>query len=676
MTEPLFLKPPSPPTPHFSKTAASEVKLGPDPNQWPVQILQEAYKTIPDLKDYQPEVVMQQTDPEAGAAFGALEIRTRGSQIPGSQSSAPKTVRIPVLVREGRLAPLDLLIRQGTPESPSKTWPLTSSRLRRALFRPELYDTVAPSQADTSLVNTLYPPSRDGYNSGGSMMGMGKLGHDLLSTALQLASESKVAAFKRDLVAARDVLVTNKQAQRVLAKVASCKKTPVSKILREKLASAPVSVLQITSLGGGSYEVKSASALAWAPETLQVGRADLLKLADDDELAELDAHGEVLINRAPEGKDPPPPAGKLKLVTEPGYYMVRELADESKVLLGLVFPNLIGLDGLHLPMSVFTNGTVTALQGEIGGIRQSDAGPVTTGDSPRPQGYGMWMGFNAQGEFEATVPLQVVGGMSGMTGNGYLMEDTEGLQARANILPNIRSIVVEGGEVLVPMSYSWFSLAKTEPMALAGPDQAPVGGGAPVKVASANELLVSCSGTLFTVRGPAVSKLAEEETSGLTIGETLFLLGGAGANLKTASEQMALATVSGTSHAVPITTHIDPISHIVEDFERKVAAEGSYLFSQLKGKLPGSVTKEAGYLGDGESLDTVLALGLLTPETVALFVEKVPLLEETLESLCELLLASRLGLKEVRSSALERCVSALDSVIEGLESLKFQEPSA
>lgn len=673
----LFLQPPAPPSTHFSKTAASEIKLGPDPNQWPVQILQEAYKTIPDLKEYQPEVIMQQTDPEEGAAYGALEIRTRGTQVPGAQVSEQRVVRIPILIREGKLAPLDLLIRQGTPESPSKTWPLTSARLRRAMFRPDVYDIVAPTQADTSIVSTLYPPSRDGYNSGGSLMGMGKLGHDLLTTALQLAPDTKVASLRRDLVASRDVLVANKEAHQTLRKVASCKKTTVSKMLRDKLASAPASVLQVSSLGDGTYRVKSASALAWAPEVLRVDRAQLLKLAAGDEIAALDTNGEITVTR---GEGAPAPKveeeAKLKLVTEPGYYLVREAALRSKTLVGLVFPNLIGLDGLHLPISVFTNGSVTALQGEIGGIRQSDAGPVTTGDSPKPHSYGMWMGFNAQGEFEATVPLSVVGGMSGAAGNGYLMEDSEGIQARANILPNIRSIVADGGELLIPMTYSWFSLSETDSAALAGPDQEPVGGGAPVKVASSNEVLVSCSGSLFTVRGPAVEKLAEEDTSGLTVAEAIFLLGGAGANLKIAEQALAMSTVSGRSHAVPVSQHITTPDAVVLDFERKVAAEGAYLYGQIRDKLPQSLVKEAGYLGDGESLDTVLALNLITPETIAAFVDKMPALEETLETLCELLLASRLGLKEIRSSALEKCIAGLEAVLEGLSSLKFQEPSA
>lgn len=673
----LFLQPPAPPPVHFSKTAASEIKLGPDPNQWPVQILQEAYKTIPDLKDYQPEVIMQQTDPEAGVAYGALEIRTRGTQVPGAQVSEHRVVRIPILIREGRLAPLDLLIRQGTPESPSKTWPLTSDRLRRAMFRPDIYDIVAPTQADTSIVSTLYPPSRDGYNSGGSLMGMGKLGYDLLTTTLQLAPEAKVASLRKELVSAREILVANKQAHETLRKVASCKKTPVGKMLREKLASAPASVLRISSLGDGTYRVKTASALAWQPETLVVDRKQLLKLASEEEIAALDTNGEITMTRG-EGAAAPKTqeAAKLKLVTEPGYYLVREAADESKTLLGLVFPNLIGLDGLHLPIAVFTNGSVTALQGEIGGIRQSDAGPVTTGDSPKPQSYGMWMGFNAQGEFEATVPLSVVGGMSGAAGNGYLMEDSEGMQARANILPNIRSIVAEGGELLIPMTYSWFSLSETDSAALAGPDQEPVGGGIPAKVASANELLVSCSGTLFTVRGPAVEKLAEEDTSGLTVAEALFLLGGAGANLKLAEHALAMSTVSGRSHSVPVSQQIHTPESVARQFESKVASEGAYLYSQVRSKLPGSLVKEAGYLGDGDSLDTLLSLGLITPETIAVFVDKIPALEETLETLCELLLASRLGLKEVRATALEKCVSGLDAVIDALSSLKFQEPSA
>ena len=85
--------------------------------------------------------------------------------------------------------------------------------------------------------------------------------------------------------------------------------------------------------------------------------------------------------------------------------------------------------------------------------------------------------------------------------------------------------------------------------------------------------------------------------------------------------------------------------------------------------------KEAASLDYPLSVDRVLSIGFLNPENVSTFVSYLPEFEDTLSKLSELLIASRLGLSNVDTGALERVTRHLDRVIDGLREL-VQHPQA
>ena len=72
------------------------------------------------------------------------------------------------------------------------------------------------------------------------------------------------------------------------------------------------------------------------------------------------------------------------------------------------------------------------------------------------------------------------------------------------------------------------------------------------------------------------------------------------------------------------------------------------------------------------AVDTVLSLGFLNPENLGIFVSYLPTLDEAQKKMCELLLASRLGLRDVPAGALEKAIKAMENSIEGLKILSFQ----
>jgi hypothetical protein len=85
------------------------------------------------------------------------------------------------------------------------------------------------------------------------------------------------------------------------------------------------------------------------------------------------------------------------------------------------------------------------------------------------------------------------------------------------------------------------------------------------------------------------------------------------------------------------------------------------------------LAKEASILEDALTADKILGLGFLNCENISTFIEMIPQLESTSSKIAEMLLASRLGMKDVSEVALERMLRALDDVIRGLKSLQHRE---
>ena len=71
-SQPLFYAPQC-----FVEKTAGEVDLADDPNQWPQMILQELYKQVPYITDYQPHVQMERVDAERGYGLGHVEIQNQ-----------------------------------------------------------------------------------------------------------------------------------------------------------------------------------------------------------------------------------------------------------------------------------------------------------------------------------------------------------------------------------------------------------------------------------------------------------------------------------------------------------------------------------------------------------------------------------------------------------------------
>ena len=79
--------------------------------------------------------------------------------------------------------------------------------------------------------------------------------------------------------------------------------------------------------------------------------------------------------------------------------------------------------------------------------------------------------------------------------------------------------------------------------------------------------------------------------------------------------------------------------------------------------------KEASVIVDKETVDSILSLRFITPENANLFVNFLPDFEKTASRLAEILVASRLGMDDIKETAAKNAMSQLTSVIDGLRVL-------
>ena len=155
----------------FTKLAA-ETALPEDPNLWQDEVLQEVYKQVPYLADFNLEVVMETVDGERGYGLGHVEVVSKSEApmtSPQEQQDAAgiRKARIPIIIKDGKLAPFDVVITDD-----AKAMPLTESRMRQAMFRPHAFDVTSKTPGDQSMIGQLYPPYRQNYGMGGGGVAM------------------------------------------------------------------------------------------------------------------------------------------------------------------------------------------------------------------------------------------------------------------------------------------------------------------------------------------------------------------------------------------------------------------------------------------------------------------------------------------------------------------------
>ena len=727
-----------------------------DANEWPNEIIQEVFKQIPCIADFEPHVTMDRVDAERGFAFGHVEVQNKteiqhGAPPDAMASAGVKSARIPIVIKDRKLQPLDLLVTDD-----SKVLPLTEARLRQAIFRPQAFDITGRGPGDMSMIGQLYPPYRQNYGFGGGgatmNVGMGKessvkegigpemakglagvskvtdparlarvsrltqgaaarnlgtpLGKKLqtvstyaankigsvedielcdpdeawkrfdrmqktgsvLSAILQTIRESDYNGFVTKIANDRGLQAmyahNHDHAGAALKMLVEYEPGQVRKLGSAVLEHIKPTVVQLRKEAEG-YRLKTASHACWVPEERLLDRGEAVHLLGTKVVLAADQTGAATMTLGDGVAEPESPEkDQPELISQFGIYKVQD--EQGRELIGYVFPNLIDVDGTALPICLFTNGSQMAIQGDIVGVNVGGGASLFEG---HPAGLGVFYHLLPNGRAEATVPMTVKATMDSPEEGGVTMhgETFDGRPVQVSVQPNIQNITLEGDLLLVPDFFSWLPLDQAEETQLVG-DPTAMNQEEKASHALATVQLRYGGSDSFSVDGFPVDKLASDEKHFISLDETMFLLAGLGADLDYIQQKLGEAGAWSKPVDVRVGRHIKTAAMRLDESVKTAAAT-------LEGMPDWRVdlVKEAAVIPDPVAVDTVLSLGFLNAENLGHFIAYMPVIDEAQMKMCELLLAARLGLREVPIPALESAIRSTEDALEGLKVLAFQK---
>jgi hypothetical protein len=668
-------------------TKVASAQLDENPQAWSRQILTELFRQVPESSEYTPQVLLSKVDEAQGYALGVIVIaNTTDTALSAVRpSSGARKVLVPVVVKNHMLCPLDLIMTMT-----GKMLPLNGARLRQALFRPETFELITEDWGDTSLYNMFYPPGRSD-NDFGAGISQGADGGTAGAVSMIQGPGMKLSAVGTrfemlDAIAPTLLAPDLERVPRVVEETpglfkAACENLVFLAGLQKLAAAEPTAAADATGLyktafdafpthviqmgyssSHDAYWVKTASRDAfYHRKPALLSRGEALKFAGEEVIHKIDTDGTVTVSASDgDASGESVVDSRWSVVETPGIYKVKTI--HGKELTGWVLPHLIDLDGTKVPMAVFTNGSQAMVQDQIVGAR------VGSGvDLPAAPAKGTGVFYcSGPGGVVATVPVLVLGAEGEMSGgDSYLVRSITGGESKVRLVPGLKKIVATGGEFHVPDTAKFLPLDKEGAVALcARVDE--------LSKTSAARLepkitVYGGDGDEFSLRFEHLPKLASQFPVRQDYETAVFALCLAGCSPKTAHTKLAEASTGGTLSVTGV-FDLSLAADIVRE-TRKTASADSQQVTSLRRYL----VKEASTLPDVMTVDAVLSLGFINSENVRMFVSRIPYLEKALSMICEMLLASRLGLNEVPEYAAARATRAVDDTIQGLKALSLRE---
>lgn len=643
------------------KFAGMLTRLGDNVDNWHQEIMQEAYKQLPYLSSYDAHVILDKVDEERGYAFGSIELRPKTAMtVEEMQTSGLDKVHVPLVVKEQMLSPLDIFI------AGKKYYHLTESKLREMLIRPETFDVARLRPYDPSMVNDLQPPLRSGFGSGGMKTGSAQVNVEKIPLLPQLYGSVKESHADRMKVAMADPSLKaalQHSPEGVQAAFASALRLSPSD--PEKVASLVVSrirptVVQITKLGTSKAMVKWATDEMFAPQQEEVPMEVARDLMGDADMQEqLESDGTVTMSPDAPVKQTLE-AEEVKVADSFGIWKVQD--KNGNTLIGWVFPRLMTLDLQVLPLSLFNNGSQYALQDNIAG---EIAGKSTDIPKGIPRGYGA-LYYLDHGTAKAFVPMTVTSTMQSPMGVRFLAQTDMGDQLTFSFGEGLaKPVRVSESEWVLPNFINWMPLrGKAELVS----EPALFSKLAARSRVGSVDIVGDRDGT-FSFRGPAIAKVASDHTKFINRDKAMFLGVALGMNPTFCKTALSRAQ-RGERVSVADLKVLGSVKEKMACIRAKLQKELSELDPPIHNYF---LAKEASVLDDALTADKILGLGFLNAENVSTFIDLLPALQAASSKLAELLLAARIGLKEVPEVAIERMLVALEDVIRGLQSLQQKE---
>lgn len=425
-------------------------------------------------------------------------------------------------------------------------------------------------------------------------------------------------------------------------------------------------VIQVRPSGYG-YLVKTSQAPeGMAPQEQQMSAEEAQAAGVPPEAMQAaDQQGAATMTQVP--AQPDPMTEQAQPAVTFGTYKVTN-AQNGRQVVGFVIPGLFDpMQGQPTPLSLFTTGNAYALQPQIMGVMTGISFNLPEANPPR----GMGIFYKTDGKsLVATVPYTIVSEVTVEGRTYYSVQDMQGTQLQMVMSEGLQTPVVASEmEIAMPADYKFLPL--DNPIQLAGGQEM-------MKAAQAEawdtmaEIRAWPGG--MKLSGPVFEKLGSGDHDWV---DGLFYLAASGLQ-----QNLAIPMLEKAAHTGEVVRlfGLQPISGR-DEWSRDAVKEASANMSKLASIIPKktnllaeaaalSIDKEASALLGTATVDSILALNFLNPENVTMYAEHIPQLEESAEKLAELVLAAQLGLQNISKTAAVRSMFAIETVVEGLKSLR------
>jgi hypothetical protein len=634
MTKPLF----SSADIQFEKVAFA-TKLEEDSSNWPSEILKHAYKQLPYLHKYEADVDIDRMDESRGYAVGKLLVYPARMQKRAASKTA-QLVSFPVIVRDHELAPLDVYNHKDSMH------PEDEESVHELLFRPEMFERSAPtgSFGGTDISSQTTPPGSSGRYQG-AMQKVSSV--SMWDATLPTFTEQDVTAFKEDLredVPVRNAFIENEALRGYLEDI-------VKHAAADTTWSAPPTVVQIYKEGIG-YKVKVANHKAYRPSESSISRFQAQDMLSEKSMETLLSEGHVTLT-----VDPTTPYDQAEKtaqeVNRAGEY--RTYAG-GRLVEGFVVPKMVDFSGRNIDMQLFLGGDTHAMQEKVAGVFTEDK----TLEGSDPYGSGVFV-YQEGSMAVATEPIKILNRSSIANGQEKIASYhakslSTGVPVKITVLPGLRKMASIGEyEVAIPDSFKFVSLRGKQVSVSSTPSDVDIF--KTQKVAGASSVELISDGSAYSLRGANASLFQNEIMGRLDAEFALSSLGLTGSQIrssvKTASEKGSIL-IPHTRRVVDAEAFASKVAGLLPDVEN----------------LRVNLVKEASVIVDKETTDAILSLRFVTPENVGVYVDYIPELEKISSKLAELLVASRLGMDDVKEAAAKNAMSQVSSVVRGLEKLR------
>jgi hypothetical protein len=105
--------------------------------------------------------------------------------------------------------------------------------------------------------------------------------------------------------------------------------------------------------------------------------------------------------------------------------------------------------------------------------------------------------------------------------------------------------------------------------------------------------------------------------------------------------------------------------------DREKIARMKPIFAEIADQLRVNLVKEASELDDQKAVDVVLSLNFINQDNLKDYIEQIYPMKKVGTKLASMLIASRMGLKEIDEGAVKKAMDSLGKVIDGLEEVKM-----